>query len=74
MDYGFTNLRVIGHMYKFCLLTALLEYAILRLGLPGAAPADQQPALKAGWAGKPETACNPVASVAYRMGPSAAAP
>jgi len=34
----------------------------LKLDLAGAASQDQQPALKAGWAGKPETACTPVVS------------
>ena len=56
---GFTKLRVIGHMYKICLLTMTAFYAILKLDLAGAAPPDQQPAIKAGWAGKPENGQQP---------------
>ncbi len=51
---------VIRHLYKICLLTMAYLYAILKLDLAGAAPADQQSAPKAGWWGNPETACNPV--------------
>jgi hypothetical protein len=39
-------LCVIRLMYKICLLTTLLFYAILKLDLTGAAPADQHPGKK----------------------------
>ena len=71
---GFTFMRVIRRMYKICLLTTILLCAILRLDLAGAAPRNQQPARKAGWAGKPETACTPVVLWPTVWVPDAAAP
>jgi hypothetical protein len=73
---GFTKtLRVIRRVYNICLLTMASLRAILELGFRrGAAPTDQQPAIKAGWPGETPTACNRCVAVAHRRGDSFVAP
>ena len=44
------------------------------MDVAGAASPDQQPALKAGWAGKPENGLQPCGPVAYRLGPRCRGP
>jgi hypothetical protein len=66
---GVQTSRVIRRMCKVCLLTTAPLYAILGPDSTGAAPADRQPAPKAGWWGDPKRPAT-LWTVTYRLGPS----